>query len=97
MMKQIPYVLLLPLTLIILFTQCKKEPEPEPEKTIPDINFLNALIDRGIDTNGDGLISDWEAEAVHNLDVSDCGIWVIEGIEMFVNLEILNCRNNHIT
>ena len=29
--------------------------------TIPDNNFLNALIELGVDTNGDGIISPYEA------------------------------------
>ena len=37
---------------------------------IPDTEFLNALIEGGVDTNGDGLISRTEAEIVTNLDVS---------------------------
>ncbi len=39
--------------------------------SIPDSIFLIALIDEGVDTNGDNLISYTEAEAVMNLDVSD--------------------------
>ncbi len=62
-----PYVLLLPLALIVLFTQCEKEHNPV---NIPDDAFLNALIEQGIDTNGDGFISINEAEAITILDVS---------------------------
>ncbi len=52
-MKTVLKLLLLPLALIILFTQCEKEPEPV---NIPDDAFLNALIEEGVDTNGDGEI-----------------------------------------
>lgn len=41
-----------------------------PYVSIPDTAFLHALIDHGIDTDGDGLISRAEAEIVTNLDVS---------------------------
>lgn len=38
---------------------------------IPDNNFLNALIQSGIDTNGDSLIRYNEAGEVTFLDVQD--------------------------
>lgn len=43
---------------MVLLCQCEKDPDPEQvlEVTIPDNNFLNALIELGIDTNGDGII-----------------------------------------
>ena len=37
---------------------------------IPDTAFLYALIDEGVDTNGDSLISYAEAEAINSLDIS---------------------------
>ncbi len=97
MMKAIPYVLLL--ALAVLFTQCKKEPEPdpEPEVSIPDNNFLNALIEQGIDTNEDGLISNAEAEAITSLSVSNRSISDMMGIEAFHNLEGLYCEENQLS
>ena len=62
-MKSIFKILLLILTLAVLFIQCEKE-EPEPKNEMPDISFLNALIELGIDTDGDGQISNAEAEMV---------------------------------
>jgi len=38
--------------------------------SIPDNAFLIALVEKGVDTDGDGLISRAEAEMVTNLDVS---------------------------
>jgi hypothetical protein len=64
-MKTTFKILLFLLALIVLFTQCEKDPEPN----IPDDAFLNALIEEGVDTNGDGIISPAEAEAVISLDV----------------------------
>ena len=55
---------------IVLICQCENEPEP----IIPDNAFLNALIELGVDSNGDGEISPGEAETVTELDVSECGI-----------------------
>lgn len=53
---------------------------------IPDQCFVDALIENGVDTNKDGLISFAEAEAVERLDIwSEC-IRDIRGIEAFLNL-----------
>ena len=53
---------------------------------IPDTNFKNALIEAGIDTSGNGEISQDEAEAITYLDVSDKNISDMTGIEAFINL-----------
>ena len=84
-MKAILHLLLLPLALIVLFTQCEKD-KPNPQVTIPDNNFLNALIESGVDTDGDGQISNAEAEAVITLDVNGRSISNLTGIQKFVNL-----------
>ena len=65
--------------------------------SIPDTSFLYALIDVGVDTNNDSLISNAEAEAITSLDVSDQGITDMTGIEAFVNLDTLNCKSNSLT
>ncbi len=64
---------------------------------IPDAEFLNALIDDGIDTNGDSLISYTEAEAKTCLYVSGKNISDMTGIEAFVNLDTLGCSWNQLT
>ena len=75
---------------------------------IPDPNFKNALISKGVDTNGDNQISYAEAEVVTSLDVSseteetfsgviECNggeIKSLRGIEAFRNLASLNCNCN---
>jgi len=58
---------------------------------------LNALIERGIDINGDCIISTDEAAQVHFLDVSWCSISDLKGIEEFVNLDTLDCSTNQLT
>ncbi len=81
---------------VALLSQCKDD-EPNPVVTIPDSNFLSALIDLGVDANGDGIISPEEAEAIISLKVQGDSISDMTGIEAFVNLENLNCGNNQLT
>ena len=82
----------------------------DPEHVyIPDNAFLDALIDEGVDTDGNGMISYTEAEAITSLDVSgewicnggSCGyirqIASLEGVEAFINLDTLLCYNNKLT
>lgn len=61
---------------------------------IPDSNFLAELINRGIDTNGDGVIQVDEAEVVTYLYLSDKQINSLIGIEAFTALEDLKCSFN---
>ena len=63
---------------------------------IPDTAFLYALIDAGVDTNEDSLISFNEAEAVNNLWIMGRGITDMTGIEAFVMLDTFACTNNNI-
>jgi len=65
--------------------------------SIPDTAFLYALIDEGVDTNGDSLISYAEAEIKDSLNVRGLGITDMAGIEAFVNLEYLSCGYNEIS
>ena len=64
---------------------------------IPDTAFLHALIDEEVDTNGDSLISYAEAETTISLWISENGISDMTGIDAFVNLDTLDCRNNQLT
>ncbi|MFC2116542.1 T9SS type A sorting domain-containing protein [Bacteroidota bacterium] len=61
---------------------------------IPDKNFLNALLENGVDINGDGLISSGEAEMITSLYIYGRRINDMTGIEAFVNLETLVCVSN---
>ena len=63
--------------------------------TIPDTNFLNALIAQGVDTSGDGMIQISEAVAINDLDLDDKNITSLVGIDAFTNLKILSCRKNN--
>jgi Leucine-rich repeat (LRR) protein len=95
-MKSVLGVMVISLLLASFFIGCEKD-EPNPIVQIPDSNFLNALIELGVDTNGDGIISTAEAEAVISLDVSDNSISDMTGIEKFVNLDTLKCYSNQLT
>lgn len=94
-MKSIVKVLLSMLA-VVLISQCEND-EPNPVVTIPDDNFLSALIDLGVDANGDGIISSKEAKAIIILDVNRRNITDMTGIEAFLNLQNLNCELNQLT
>ncbi|WP_417874404.1 T9SS type A sorting domain-containing protein [Xanthomarina gelatinilytica] len=77
---------------------------------IPDANFKNALLNHScIDTDGDGVADDdadlnddgeiqvSEAESLVFLQVFARDISSLEGIEAFINLEVLNCGRNNLT
>ena len=78
---------------------------------IPDTAFLCALIDKGVDTNGDSLISYAEAESVTSVNVGEnietyaCFVSGIcqrgeisdlTGLEAFINLDSLDIQGNRI-
>lgn len=78
-----------------LFTySCEKKPE---EININDQTFLEALIEQGVDTNADGMISPAEAEVISKLELNGKGIIDMTGIEAFINLDTLYCESNQFT
>ena len=78
------------LLIFALFSSCRKAPE-EIIVDIPDNKFLAALIEYGIDTDGDGAISNTEAGSVIVLELEGT-FYNTKGIETFVNLEKFICR-----
>ena len=92
-MKKVNLLLVFILTAALL-CQCEKDP---PKINIPDPNFLNALIELGVDTNGDNKISKAEAERVNSLGISGRNISDLTGIKVFINLDTLVCSNNQLT
>lgn len=65
---------------------------------IPDPNFKAALLsDELINTNGDDEIQVAEAEAADYVYVSNSDINSLEGINAFVNIYELDCRENNLT
>ena len=61
---------------------------------IPDDNLLKALIEEGVDKNGNGLISSIEAEKITELRMQFREISDLTGIEAFINLVTLDCSYN---
>jgi len=94
-MKPILKVLLF-LFVVVLLDQCERD-EPNPKVNIPDENFLNALIEQGVDINGDSIINHTEAEAINCLWIINLNINDLKGIEAFVNLDKLHCNRNKLT
>lgn len=78
---------------LILFAQCKNTEEGE-QVYIPDQNFLNELLDAGVDQDGDGRISHPEAESTLSLFLGPSNIKDLSGIEAFINLDTLEVRVN---
>ena len=62
--------------------------------SIPDTQFLKALIKEGVDVNQDSIIQLSEAQAVHFLNVSYDSISDLSGIQSFTNLDTLICIGN---
>jgi Leucine-rich repeat (LRR) protein len=66
--------------------------------SIPDPNFEQALIDLGIDSEGqptDGQVLTADIDWRTSLNVSSKGITDLTGIQAFTALEILNCSSNN--
>ena len=65
---------------------------------IPDANFLQVLIDKGVDINKDGDIQYFEASFFKDnyLVLTNLGISDLTGIEAFSDLEHLFCDSNNL-
>lgn len=67
------------------------------ESSFPDENFRSYLTNNLVDSNGDGYLTDTEAEYQTYFDLSDKGITTLKGIEFFTKLTSLYCQNNQLT
>ncbi len=82
-------------------TQTLYQQESAPDTVILRVlshietSFLLALIQEGVDTNGDSQINPEEAEAVTYLNVAAYGITDMTGIDNFFNLDTLYCGENN--
>lgn len=65
---------------------------------IPDINFENKLISKGLDSGiPDGKVLTANIASVKDLEIYNSSINDLTGIEGFTALEVLNCGKNQIT
>lgn len=69
---------------------------PLKDYNFPDASFRSYL-EKNVDTNGNGALSDAEIEQVTTLDVSGLLITDLKGIEFFPYLSHLNCRDNRLS
>jgi len=76
-----------------LMAGCDKS-TPDTYVNIPDSAFLSGLIANGVDMNGDGLISNLEAEATETILLPPSGISDLTGLEAFINLNSLTITLN---
>lgn len=83
-MKSSLHSLVLFLPLIVLPSRCEKEDSVH----IPDDAFRTALIELGVDRDGNGAIDASEAEGITCLDLSGKGISDMTGIQAFINLDL---------
>lgn len=65
------------------------------ESHFPDNNFRNYLL--SLPAGTDGVISEAEIDKIKEIDVSDKNISNLKGIELFTNLESLDCSKNQLT
>lgn len=66
------------------------------KKNFPDSKF-RSYVSEHFDSNGDGVLSSAERNAVEDIDVEDMGIYRLDGLEFFPNLDRLYCNNNRLT
>lgn len=98
-MRKSKKIMLLFLSLVTLAMLCCLTASAWTGETIniPDPNLKAALIKAGVDTNGDGEISDSEAGQSYVLDISNSGIKDLTGMEYFTPLYNFTATNNEIS
>ena len=91
-MKELFKLLILTLAPILLFTQCNKDPDADNPIYFSDNALLIALIEEGVDTNGDSIIQMSEAKEISTLDITRKRISDMSGIGS--NRRPALCQNN---
>ncbi len=77
----------------LVLIQCERLSQDEVIH-IPDTSLRNALLEEGVDSNGDQLISVSEAKSVTSLQLIDKGISDLTGIEAFIHLDSITLSMN---
>ena len=93
-MKQKLFTLCLTLTAMCASTMAQVEIN---ETNFPDARFREFVSQNSIDTNGDGILSQAELNAVTVLEVCNKGIKDLTGIQYFTKLVTLRCWGNDIS
>lgn len=81
---------------VAMFVSCDKNDGKDNEVKMADPVFLAYCLEN-FDTDGDGTISDAEAKQVTEIEIVEMGISSLVSIELFVNLESLDCMDNKLT
>ncbi len=96
-----PYLVLNQATTLITGTTPTPTPPPSGSVPITEAYFPDPVFRAGVsqyyDSNRDGYLSTYEANAVTNMYMGGMGITSLRGIEYFTRLEILRCFNNRLT
>ena len=96
-MKKILLLFALPV-MVMCAISCEKENDDSPIIWFDDPAFLQALLlNRGVDKNNDGQISEKEASAVTSLIIAGKQIVDMEEIKYFPALTSLDCSSNQLT
>lgn len=81
--------------------ESKKEESKEQSLSIDEIVFpddnLRKYVKQELDTDGSGTLDEAELSKVIKLDISHRDIYDLQGLEVFLNLESLDCSWNHLT
>lgn len=63
----------------------------------PDSAFRAYVSSSSVDLNQDGYLSPSEISPVTSIDVSGLGIYYLDGIEVFSDLQVLDCSSNNLS
>lgn len=72
----------------------------EPYILLDSLNFpdsaFRAYVSENVDKDSDGKLQESEWASLTDMNVSDKGIYTLEGISLFKNLKSLDCSSNHL-